>query len=197
MCKSITILICLSYILHFIFARLATLIFFNVGFKVEHQYKFKVKHHFNFKPVFQYFPMTTNNSWHFGQDQSAYQHFRLSAFLLEKSKKILVEKLFGKFPLFLLNLGKRNKINHIYSSTIVNFKANFYIFMIHIKKQKQKTRTELNIPPCNVTAIKRGIKTDETASDKFWQHLLHIGIVANRVIFITALMTRNWNRAFF
>ena len=95
--------------------------------------------------------------------------------MLEKSKKILVEKLFGKFPLFLLNLGKRNKINSIHSSTTVNLKANFYINKLKYKKTKQKSRTELNIPLCNVTAIKRGVKTDETASDKFCQHLLHLG----------------------
>ena len=66
--------------------------------------------------------------------------------MLEKSKKILVEKMFGKFPLFLLNLGKRNKINSIYSSTIVSFKANFYIYiyMIHEKKKKTKTKTKTN-----------------------------------------------------
>ena len=68
--------------------------------------------------------------------------------MLEKSKKILVEKLFGKFPLFLLNLGKRNKINSIYSSTIVSFKANFYIYiyiyMIHEKKKTKKTKTKTN-----------------------------------------------------
>ena len=34
---------------------------------------------------------------------SAYQHFRLSAFLLKKCKEILVVKRFGKFPLFLLS----------------------------------------------------------------------------------------------
>ena len=72
--------------------------------------------------------------------------------MLEKSKKILVEKMFGKFPLFLLNLGKRNKINSIYSSTIVSFKANFYIYIyiyIYIiheknKKNKKKTKTKTN-----------------------------------------------------
>ena len=66
--------------------------------------------------------------------------------MLEKSKKILVEKMFGKFPLFLLNLGKRNKINSIYSSTIVSFKANFYIYiyMIHEKKKTKKTKTKIN-----------------------------------------------------
>ena len=58
--------------------------------------------------------------------------------MLEKSKKILVEKLFGKFPLFLLNLGKRNKINSIHSSTIVNLKANFYINKLKYKKTKTK-----------------------------------------------------------
>ena len=58
--------------------------------------------------------------------------------MLEKSKKILVEKLFGKFPLFLLNLGKRNKINSY------NFKANFYIYiyMIHEKKNKNKKKNK-------------------------------------------------------
>ena len=34
---------------------------------------------------------------------SAYQHFRLSAFLLKKCKEILVVKRFGKFPLFLIS----------------------------------------------------------------------------------------------
>ena len=66
--------------------------------------------------------------------------------MLEKSKKILVEKMFGKFPLFLLNLGKRNKINSIYSSTIVSFKANLslslYIYMIHEKKNKNKNKNK-------------------------------------------------------
>ena len=66
--------------------------------------------------------------------------------MLEKSKKILVEKMFGKFPLFLLNLGKRNKINSIYSSTIVSFKANFYIYiyMIHEKNKKKKQNKNKN-----------------------------------------------------
>ena len=68
--------------------------------------------------------------------------------MLEKSKKILVEKMFGKFPLFLLNLGKRNKINSIYSSTIVSFKANFYIYiyiyMIHEKNKKNKKNKNKN-----------------------------------------------------
>ena len=73
--------------------------------------------------------------------------------------------MFGKFPLFLLNLGKRNKINSIYCSTIVNFKANFYIYDTYIyKKNKNKKLVQNLIFHDSIDAKK--IKIAETAMFK-------------------------------